>query len=131
MEEGTMAIDPKARYTKSHEWVRPEGDNFAYGITDHAQNELSDIVYVELPEVGVSFAAADTIGVVESVKAASDLYMPVAGEIVAVNDSLGDSPDIVNTDPYGAGWIVKFKMTDAAAWDELLSAEAYAKLIGE
>lgn len=126
-----MTIDPKARYTKSHEWVRPEGDVYAYGITDHAQAELSDIVFVELPEVGASFGAADTLGVVESVKAASDLYMPVAGEIVAVNDSLGDSPDVINTDPYGAGWIVKFKIADAAAWNDLLTAEAYAELIGE
>jgi len=126
-----MNIDPNARYTKTHEWVRPEGDVYAYGITDHAQNALSDIVFVDLPVTGESFASGDTIGVIESVKAASDLYMPVAGEIVAVNKSLTDVPEVVNTDPYGAGWIVKFKMTDPAEFEEMLPAEAYASLTGE
>ncbi len=126
-----MSIDPKARYTKSHEWVRPEGDVFAYGITDHAQNELSDIVFVDLPAVGATFGLGDTIGVVESVKAASDLYLPVAGEIVEVNEALAGTPEAINSDPYGAGWIVKFKMADAAGWDGLLPAADYATLIGE
>jgi glycine cleavage system H protein len=131
MEEGKMKIDSKARYTKSHEWVRPEGAVFAYGITDHAQEELSDIVFVDLPEVGDGFDAGGAIGVVESVKAASDLYMPVAGEICEANTALADHPETINTDPYGAGWIVKFKMADPSAWDELLTAEDYTKLIGE
>jgi glycine cleavage system H protein len=131
MEEGSMSIDSQARYTKSHEWVRADGAFYAYGITDHAQNELSDIVFVDLPEVGASFAAGDTIGVVESVKAASDLYMPVAGEVSEVNTGLVDTPDAINTDPYGAGWIIKFKIADASSLDELLTAEDYATLIGE
>jgi len=126
-----MNIDPNARYTKTHEWVRPEGDVYAYGITDHAQNALSDIVFVDLPVTGESFASGDTIGVIESVKAASDLYMPVAGEIVAVNKSLTDVPEVVNTDPYGAGWIVKFKIADPAEYAKMLTAEDYASLIGE
>jgi len=126
-----MNIDPNARYTKTHEWVRPEGDVYAYGITDHAQNALSDIVFVDLPVTGESFSSGDTIGVIESVKAASDLYMPVAGEIVAVNKSLTDVPEVVNTDPYGAGWIVKFKMADPAEYAKMLTAEDYASLTGE
>lgn len=126
-----MSIDTKARYTKTHEWVRPEGDLYVYGITDHAQSELSDIVFVELPEVGATFGAGDAIGVVESVKAASDLIIPVEAEIVEVNEALADSPDVINTDPYGAGWIAKIKMVDPAAWDGLVTAEDYATLIGE
>jgi len=126
-----MNIDPNARYTKTHEWVRPEGDAYSYGITDHAQSELSDIVFVDLPAIGDSFAPGDTIGVVESVKAASDLYMPMAGEIVAVNESLADAPESVNADPYSAGWIVKFKMTDPAEFTRLLSADDYAQFTGD
>jgi glycine cleavage system H protein len=126
-----MNIDPDARYTKTHEWVRKDGDVYAYGITDHAQNALSDIVFVDLPAVGESFAAGDTVGVVESVKAASDLYMPVGGEVVAVNDSLTDAPEAVNADPYGAGWIIKFKLADPAEYAGMLSVEDYASLIGE
>lgn len=126
-----MAVDLQARYTKSHEWVRAEGAVYVYGITDHAQNELSDIVYVELPDIGASFAAGDTVGVVESVKAASDLLMPVAGEVSEVNTSLTEAPEVINTDPYGAGWIIKFKLADPSSLDELLNAEDYAALIGE
>ena len=126
-----MNIDPDAHYTKTHEWVRKDGDVYAYGITDHAQNALSDIVFVDLPAVGESFAAGDTVGVVESVKAASDLYMPVGGEVVAVNDSLTDAPEAVNANPYGAGWIIKFKLADLAEFASMLSAESYASLLGE
>jgi len=104
-----MKLDANARYSESHEWVRKEGDLFVYGITDHAQDQLSDLVYLEPPQVGDSFNKGDTIGVVESVKAASDLYLPMSGEIVEVNNSLVDTPEVMNSDPYGEGWIVKFK----------------------
>jgi glycine cleavage system H protein len=131
METRDMNIDPNARYTKTHEWIRPEDDVYAYGITDHAQNALSDIVFVDLPAIGERFSTGDTVGVVESVKAASDLYMPVAGEVVAVNESLTDAPEAVNADPYGSGWIIKFKMADPAEFTSMLTAEEYASLAGE
>ncbi len=120
-----MKLDPQARYTKSHEWVRWDGDQIVCGITDHAQESLSDIVYVELPDVGDTFAADDIFGVVESVKAASDLYLPLAGEIAAVNEALEDSPELVNQDPYGAGWMIRLKPTSRADFDGLLSGEQY------
>ena len=126
-----MNIDPDARYTETHEWVRKEGDLLVYGITDHAQHALSDIVFIELPAVGDTFSKGDTIGAVESVKAASDLYIPMDGEIVETNDALTASPEVINTEPYGAGWMVKFKPADAAAFDALLSPEAYEQLSGE
>ncbi len=126
-----MKIDQAAKYTESHEWVRKEGELFVYGITDHAQHELSDIVFVELPSVGNSFGKGDTIGVVESVKAASDLYMPVSGDIVEVNEGLLDTPEVINSDPFGAGWIMKFKVTALSEYEELLDAEAYVEFSGE
>lgn len=124
-----MKLDPNARYVESHEWVRQEGDLFVSGITDHAQEELSDVVYVELPEVGATFAKDETFGVVESVKAASDLYMPIGGEIVEVNETLEDSPEVVNEDPYGAGWMIKVKPSDPSEWDQLLSPEEYEQSV--
>jgi glycine cleavage system H protein len=120
-----MKLDLNARYTESHEWVRKEDDLIVCGITDHAQDELSDVVYVELPEVGASFPQGESFGVVESVKAASDLYMPMAGEIVEVNDGLEDSPEIINKDPFGEGWLIKFEPSDPGEWDDLLSPEEY------
>jgi len=120
-----MKLDPNARYAETHEWVRQEGGLAVLGITDHAQDELSDVVYVELPVIGDSFAKGDTFGVVESVKAASDLYMPMGGEIVAVNESLVDSPELVNEDPFGQGWMIKFEPSDPGEWNDLLSPEAY------
>jgi len=126
-----MKIDRAARYTKDHEWVRKEGDLYAYGITDHAQDALSDIVYIELPEVGEEFAKGDTLGTVESVKAASDLYMPMDGEIAAVNEALISSPEVINSDPYGQGWMVKFTSTNTGDWDSLLTPEAYEQIEGE
>ena len=124
-----MKLDPNARYSESHEWVRREGDLMVCGITDHAQQELSDVVYVELPEVGSKFAKGDVFGVVESVKAASDLYMPMGGEIVAVNEALSSSPELVNQDPYGQAWMLKFKPSDPGEWDSLLSPEAYEQSV--
>lgn len=113
------------KYASSHEWVRVDGDIATVGITDHAQDALGDLVYVELPEVGDTVAAQDEAGVVESVKAASDIYAPVSGEIIAVNEALTDSPEIVNSDPYHDGWMYKIRMSDVAELEDLLSAEDY------
>jgi glycine cleavage system H protein len=126
-----MNIDPNARYTEDHEWVRKEGDLCVYGITDHAQDALSDIVFIELPEIGEIFAKGDTLGTVESVKAASDLYMPMEGEIAEVNETLVSSPELINSDPYGEGWMVKFKPANPDDWDDLLTPEAYEQIEGE
>ncbi|GAB4534705.1 MAG: glycine cleavage system protein GcvH [Anaerolineae bacterium] len=126
-----MKLDPNARYLESHEWARKEGDLIVCGITDHAQEELSDVVYVELPEVGATFAKGEQFGVIESVKAASDLYIPMGGEIVEVNQALEDSPEIVNEDPYGAGWMIKFKPSDPSEWDSLLTPEGYEASVRE
>jgi glycine cleavage system H protein len=116
------------RYTEDHEWIRAEADGTAtVGITDHAQDALGDVVFVEMPEVGKHFAAGDAICVVESVKAAADVKMPVAGTIAAVNTALPDDPAKVNGDPLGEGWFVRIKADDAAAFDALLDEAAYAK----
>lgn len=123
-----MNIDPNARYLASHEWVRREGDLYVCGISDHAQDALGDVVYVDLPEVGAPFRAGEVFGVVESVKAANDLYTPVGGEIVDVNEGLNLAPDQVNKDPYGAGWMVKIRASSPEDWDKLLTAEAYGAL---
>ena len=122
-----MKLDANAKYQESHEWARPEGDLYVCGITDYAQDNLNDVVYVELPEVGTTLAKGEIFGVVESVKTASDLYMPMSGEIVEVNGDLEDSPEIVNDDAFGAGWMIKFKATAADEWDQLLSGDAYAE----
>ena len=124
-----MSIPSELKYTKDHEWVRVEGDTLVVGITQHAQDQLGDVVFVELPEVGATFEAGDTFGTVESVKAVSDLYAPVTGEITEVNSSLEDSPESVNGGPYEAGWMIKVKPSDSAQVDALLDAEAYAALI--
>lgn len=126
-----MKLDPKARYAKSHEWARQEGDEFVCGITDHAQESLSDVVYVELPEVGDTFAKGDTFGVVESVKAASDVYLPLGGEITAVNETLEDTPELVNQDPYGAGWMIRFRPSDPDEFDGLMDGSAYEAFVAE
>lgn len=120
------------RYTKSHEWVRDHGDGtLTVGITDHAQEALGDLVYVELPSAGKRVEASETCAVVESVKAASDIYSPVAGEIIDANTLLGDAPETVNQDPYGAGWIFKLRVADAAALDALLDAPAYTQTLAD
>ncbi len=120
-----MKVDKAARYTRTHEWARVEGKEALSGITDYAQGQLSDIVYVELPGVGEHFGKGDVYGVVESVKAASDCYMPVSGTITAVNDGLADNPQIVNQDPYGAGWFIRFTPDDPKDLDGLMDAVAY------
>ncbi len=114
------------KYAASHEWARLEGDIVTVGITDHAQDALGDLVYVELPTVGDQVGAGDEAGVVESVKAASDIYAPVSGEIVEVNEALVDAPEIVNSEPYAGGWLYKIKVSDVSELDKLLSADEYA-----
>ena len=125
-----MSIPKNLKYAKTHEWVRVEGNVAVVGITDHAQQELTDIVYVELPSVGAQVEATKESAVVESVKAASDIYAPVSGEIVAANEELSSAPELVNEDPYGKGWLFKVKMSDPAELDELLSPDDYSHHIG-
>jgi len=120
-----MKTDPTCRYTQSHDWIRVKGDEGTIGITDYAQNELSDIVYVELPESEDSFEKGEVYATVESVKAAADCYLPVDGQVLAANETLEDSPELVNSDPYGEGWFVRIKITDPAMLDELMDVEAY------
>ncbi len=125
-----MNVPTNLRYTSDHEWVLLEGDVAKVGITDHAQEELTDVVFVELPEDGRTCDAGDPIAVVESVKAASDIYAPLAGEVVESNTGLEADPALANTDPYGAGWIFKIKLSDPSAVEALMDAEAYSALIG-
>lgn len=120
-----MKLDTEARYAKSHEWARKEGGEFVCGISDHAQHSLGDVVFVDLQAVGTVLAKNETFGVVESVKAASDLYMPISGTIVAVNPALTDQPELVNKDCYGSGWLVRIAPSDPAEWDALLSSADY------
>lgn len=122
-------IPADLRYAKSHEWAKVESDgSVTVGITDYAQNSLGDITYVQMPKVGATLKVGDTFGVVESVKAASDLYAPIGGTVLAVNGALDSAPETVNRAPYGEGWMVKLKPADPAALDALLDAEAYAKV---
>lgn len=124
-------IPAELRYAKSHEWLKQESDgNVTLGITDYAQNSLGDITYVQLPKVGATFKPGDTFGVVESVKAASDLYAPIGGTVVAVNSALDAAPETVNSAPYGDGWMLKLKPADPASVAALLDATAYGKLVG-
>ena len=121
-----MSVPENLQYTRSHEWVRVEDDVATIGITDHAQEELGDVVFVELPEAGATFEAGDSFGAVESVKAVSDLYSPVSGEVVEVNSALEDAPEKINDDPYGEGWILKLRASDTGG---LLSASDYDKVL--
>ncbi|MDQ3921157.1 MAG: glycine cleavage system protein GcvH [Actinomycetota bacterium] len=123
-----MNVPEELEYTRTHEWVKREGDIATVGITDHAQDELGDVVFIELPEEGASFGAGDSFGTIESVKAVSDLYTPVGGEVVGVNETLNDSPERVNEDPYGGGWIIRLRVSGEG---ELLSADEYEKLLEE
>ena len=120
-------IPSELHYRESHEWVRDEGDGtVVVGISDHAQEALGDMVFVELPEPGMSYAQGDACAVVESVKAASDVYAPVSGEVIAANPALEDAPELVNSEPYGDGWLFRIKLSDASELDGLMSAEDYA-----
>jgi glycine cleavage system H protein len=118
-------IPDDLHYSKDHEWVRVEGDVAIVGITDYAQDSLGDVVYVELPKVGDEFAANESFGSVESVKAVSEVFSPVSGEIVGTNDALADSPEKVNTDPYGEGWMIRVKLSNAGEVDSMLTAAEY------
>jgi glycine cleavage system H protein len=124
-----MKLDPDCRYSQEHEWVRVEGDEGVIGITDYAQDQLSDVVYVELPEVGDAFAKGDILATVESVKTASDVYMPVGGEVLEINEALEDSPELVNKDPFGEAWFVRIAFDDPAELDDLMDAEAYKAFV--
>ena len=117
-------------YAEDHEWVKKEGDTVKIGISDYAQDQLGDIVFVELPEVGDSLAKGDEFGTVESVKAVSELYMPLGGEITAVNGALEDTPEVVNSEPYGEGWMIEVKPSDQTEIEALLDKAAYLKLLG-
>jgi glycine cleavage system H protein len=123
-----LSVPGDLQYTKTHEWVRREGDTATVGITDHAQDELGDVVFIELPEEGASFGAGDAFGTIESVKAVSDLYSPVGGEVVEVNEALNDAPEKVNEDPYGEGWFIRLRVSGEG---NLLSAEEYEKVLEE
>jgi glycine cleavage system H protein len=125
-------VPDNLKFTKDHEWLVDDGGNsFVVGITDHAQDSLGDVTFVELPEVGTTFSRGDVFGVVESVKAASDLYMPVGGEILEVNEELGDSPEKLNESPYGDGWIIKIKSNATEELSSLLTADQYKEEIGK
>ncbi|MDA8591381.1 glycine cleavage system protein GcvH [Flavobacteriaceae bacterium] len=125
-----MNVPEELKYTKDHEWVRLEGDVLTIGITDFAQSELGDIVYVEVDTLDETLEAEEVFGTVEAVKTVSDLFLPVAGEIIEFNEALEDEPEKVNDDPYGAGWMIRLKCTDISELDQLLSAEGYKALIG-
>ena len=125
-----MNIPLELKYTKDHEWIKIEGDVVTIGITDFAQGELGDIVYVEVETLDESLEAEEIFGTVEAVKTVSDLFLPVSGEIIEFNEQLEDEPEKVNTDPYGDGWMIKIKMSDTSQLDNLLSADSYKELIG-
>uniref|UniRef100_UPI0013D4439C glycine cleavage system protein GcvH n=1 Tax=Mangrovibacterium lignilyticum TaxID=2668052 RepID=UPI0013D4439C len=124
-----MNLPENLKYTKEHEWVRVEGDVAVVGITDFAQGELGDIVFVEIETVGETLALGETFGTVEAVKTVSDLFMPVGGEVLEFNSALEDSPELINKDAYGEGWMVKVKIEDAAQLDELMDAAAYTAML--
>jgi len=123
-----VTVPTDLRYTKDHEWVRLDGDEATIGITQYAADQLGDIVFVELPETGRSLEQFATFGVVESVKAVSDLFAPLAGEVMGTNDALTGSPELVNGDPYGEGWMLRVRVADAGQFDDLLDADAYDSL---
>ncbi|MFA8435710.1 MAG: glycine cleavage system protein GcvH [Marinifilaceae bacterium] len=124
-----MNVPENLKYTKEHEWVRVESDEAFIGVTDFAQGELGDIVFIEVETEGETLDKEEVFGTIEAVKTVSDMFMPVAGEVLEFNEKLEDAPDLVNTDPYGEGWIIKVKLSDASEVEELLSAEQYKELI--
>ena len=124
-----MHIPEELKYTKDHEWARVDGDIVTIGITDYAQSELGDIVYVELPEVGLQTKQMESFGTIEAVKAVSDMYSPLSGEVVEINTKLADEPEIINKDPYGDGWFIKIKLSDTSELDGLLDKAKYEELI--
>jgi len=126
-----MAVPPELRYSKEHEWVRVESNSATVGITDYAQEQLGDIVYVDLPKVGTAFQQSGKLGEIESVKAVSDFFSPVSGEVTELNEEVVKSPELVNQDPYGRGWLLKLALSDAGEVDKLLTAEQYEELIAQ
>lgn len=124
-----LKLPEDVRYTEDHEWTRQEGDAIKVGISDYAQDQLGDIVFVELPEVGDTFEKGDEFGTLESVKAVSELFIPISGEVVAVNEELADTPELVNTDPYGGGWMIAIKPGDPGDLDALIDKEAYLAML--
>ncbi len=125
-----MNIPINLKYTKDHEWARPEGDQAVVGVTEYAQSQLGDVVYLELPKVGEVISQGDVIGTIEAVKTVADVFSPVSGEIIAVNDALKDASELINKDPYGEGWIAIIKLSDPAELDTLIAPADYEKLIG-
>jgi glycine cleavage system H protein len=125
-----MNIPSELKYTKDHEWIKIDGDIATIGITDFAQGELGDIVYVEVETIGETLDQEEVFGTVEAVKTVSDLFMPVSGEILELNEELANTPEVVNQDPYGKGWMIKVKLTDPSQVEGLLSSEAYSSLVG-
>jgi len=128
---GELETPDNLRYAEDHEWLAPDADPVRIGISDYAQDQLGDIVFVELPAVGSTFAKGDEFGTVESVKAVSELYMPVGGEVLAVNDQLADAPELVNNDPYGEGWMIAVKVSDGAEVEQLMDSAAYLATLQE
>ena len=124
-------IPDDRKYTQEHEWVQVEGDLGIVGVTDHAASELGDIVYVDLPEAGAEFSAGDSVGSIESVKAVADLFLPISGEIVEINDALDGDPSLVNSSPMDDGWMIKVRLADPSELDSLMDASAYEELLGE
>ena len=124
-----LNLPEDVKYTEDHEWVKLAGDTAKIGISDYAQDQLGDIVFVELPGVGDSFAKGDEFGTLESVKAVSELYMPVGGEVTAINEALEDAPELVNTDPYGEGWMIEVKVADASEAETLLNKDGYLEAL--
>lgn len=126
-----MTIPDDLKYTKEHEWVRVDGESTTVGITDFAQGELGDVVFIEIETEGETLSRGDTFGTIEAVKTVSDLYMPVDGEVSEVNGTLEESPEVVNSEPYGDGWMIKIKISDDSQLDDLMTADDYRKLIEE
>ena len=125
-----MQVPEKLKYSNDHEWIAVDGDVATIGITDYAQGELGDLVFVELPDIGSDAEQGESFVTVEAVKAVSDLFAPVSGEVVEINEALADDPEVVNKDPYGDGWMIKIKLSDAGELDTLLDATAYKELVG-
>ncbi len=125
-----MSVPDNLKYTAEHEWVRVEGDDIVIGVSEFAQGELGDVVFIEIETEGETLSKGETFGTIEAVKTVSDLYMPVDGEVVEVNPALEDSPELVNSEPYEGGWMIRVKMGDPSQLDELMDAEAYQALIG-
>ncbi len=125
-----MTVPAELKYTAEHEWIRVEGDEIVVGVTEFAQGELGDVVFIEIETKGESLSKGDTFGTIEAVKTVSDLYMPLDGEVVDVNSALEDAPELVNSEPFEGGWMIRVKMTDPSQLDDLMTAEAYSALIG-